>query len=178
MSKKSYSKLWGAVQHTPCSKKEEREFGKAKKEFVMCPEGGEVYYDKSWHRGLEDWEHLKEDKKIKFKICPAHQMIKDKKWEGEVIIESIPEKKKNEMITLIRNIGKRAYERDPMDRVIKIEEKRIKEKGKINLRITTTENQLALSLAKEIISAFRDLKFKKKISWSHEEDVVRIILRS
>lgn len=188
MKKNRKTKLWGMVQHVPRSKKEEREFGKAKKEFIMCPVGKEIYYDKSWHHSLEDWKHLKlarpghsggEDKNIKFRLCPAHQMIKDKKWEGEVVIEGTPLRKKAEMIKLIENIGKRAYERDPMDRIINIKTKSEKLKTKeeiFNFNITTTENQLALSVAKEVASAFRDLKFKKEIKWSHNEDFVRIKL--
>jgi len=150
----------------PKSSKEEQEFGKGKIDLVMCPECDSVYYEKSWHHRLEDYKQLSEDKRIKFLLCPACQMIKNKTYEGKVSIASpAQENIEKELLNLIKNVGQRAFKRDPLDRIIKIK----KTKGKIE--VLTTENQLAVSIAKQIKRAF---KGKLDIKWSHQEDVVRI----
>ncbi|MFH1611690.1 MAG: hypothetical protein ABH887_00225 [bacterium] len=70
-------------------------------------------------------------------------------------------------MNLINNIGERAFKRDPMDRIIKIND------NKTEIEILTTENQLAISIGKQIKSAFKgDIEIKL----SKEESVVRVIL--
>ena len=80
---------------------------------------------------------------MKFSLCPACEMIKNRQFEGEIIIKNIPVKIKSDLINLAKTFSKRAFERDPMDRLIDIKE------TKDGLRITTTENQLAVKLAKK-----------------------------
>jgi len=92
-------------------------------------------------------------------------MIQDKQYEGELVLENIPEDKKKEITNLIWNVGERAFERDPMDRIIGFEDK-----GNV-IRILTSENQLALSIGKQIKRAFRG---KLDIKWSHKESTSRV----
>ncbi len=153
--------------HFPKSKKEEQEFGKGKKDLFICPECGAVYWYKSWHHSIEKYPELKETKNIDFTICPACQQILEGKFEGEIILENVPEGLKKEIKNLARNFGKRAFEKDPMDRIISIKEI---EKGKI--QILTTENQLAQRLAKKIKQTFGQ-KAKLIISHSKEESTLR-----
>ena len=82
----------------------------------------------------------------------------------------MPTDKKNEILKLAQNVGERAFKRDPMDRIISI-----KEKDK-ETEILTTENQLAVSIAKQIKRAFKGETGKPEISWSHQESTVRVIL--
>jgi len=153
----------------PKSRKEEAEFGPGKIDYIICPQCGCVYFDKSWHHSLEqDFKRLKETKNIQFRICPACQMIKDKKYEGEITLEAVPKEFEEDIKNLAKNYGKRAIEADPMDRIIKITQ----EKEKI--RILTTENQLAVRIAKKIKQSFGG---EIKISYSHQEDTVRIKVR-
>jgi len=83
-------------------------------------------------------------------------------WEGEVIIENIPSKDKNELIALIKNFCQKGFERDPLDRLISITEK----KGNIIAR--TTENQLAQKLGRKIKEVFK--KVSMKVLYSKEPD--------
>lgn len=164
---KQTRQTWGAFRpRLPRSLKEEQEFGKGKIDIVMCLECDSVYYEKSWHHRLEDYKQLSQDKRIKFLICPACRMIKDKTYEGKVSIARPAQKNvEQDLLNLIENVGQRAFKRDPLDRIIEIK------KTKDKIEVLTTENQLALSIAKQIKRAF---KGKLNIKWSDQEDVVRI----
>ena len=151
------------------SKKEEQEFGLARKEFIICPDCSCVFFEKAWHHSLEeDAKHLKEFKGLKFKVCPADRMKKNKIFEGEVIIELSKEKlgEKKEVLNAVKNSDEQARAHDPMDRILWIEEKG----GEI--RIFTSENQLAVRIGKKLKSSFKGGTLK--IKHSHEEDVMRV----
>ncbi len=153
----------GAIQpHLPKSKKEEQEFGPGKKDIVICSDCDAVYYYKSWHHALEGYKELSEDKGIKFSVCPACQMIKEKKYEGQLIIRNVS--RKEELLNLIKNVAEKAFKRDVLDRIIEIKE------GK-EIEVLTTENQLAVSIGKQVKRAF---KGKIDIKWSKDESVARV----
>lgn len=152
---------------------EKSEFGPGKKEYMICKTCSVAYYDKSWHQSLADYKHLKEkniDKKlIKFVLCPACEMTKNKQYEGLIMIRNTSDKIKNDLINLIKNMGETAQRIDPMDRVSKIKE------TKQAIEVWTTENQLAKKIANKIKSTFPQQLTKKKIIFSGEgSDVVRI----
>ncbi len=164
---KPQRQIKGRFHHRiPKSKKEEQEFGPGQIGIVLCKECGAVYYYKGWHHRLEDYQKLSEDKRIKFTLCPACQMIKDKMYEGQVILKNVPINKKEEILNLVKNVGQRAFQRDPLDRIIEIQEKNN------NLEILTTENQLAVSIGKQIKRAF---KGNLEIKWPHQESTTRVI---
>lgn len=85
-------------------------------------------------------------------------MIKNKEFEGQLTISNFPSALKKDLIKLIKNFCQRAYERDPMDRLISINQR--------PLVITLTENQLAVKLAKKIKEVFNKNKVQIKISYS------------
>lgn len=116
---------------------------------VICEKCDAVYYKKSWHHNLRHHKDLKENLPVKFSLCPACEMIKNRQFEGEIIIKNIPIKIKNDLIDLAKTFSKRAFERDPMDRLIAVKE------TKEGIIITTTENQLAVKLAKKIKETFK-----------------------
>lgn len=152
------------------SKKEEQEFGLSPREFVICPDCKSIFFDKAWHHNLdEDAKHIKENKNIKFSLCPACKMKAGKIFEGELTIKLIgvsPEKKQ-EILNIIKNSGSQAQDEDPMDRVLWLEET----PGEI--RVYTSENQLAVKIGKKLKSAFGGGNLN--IKHSHEEDVIRVI---
>lgn len=174
----------------PKSRKEEQEFGPGKEDYVVCPRCYCLYFDKSWHHGFKEIKELKQEKRIKFKLCPACKMIKDNKYEGEVVIENPPKKAKKKIKNLAKNFGQRAFEEDPMDRIISIKERKVKratnkrKRGKssrkevsgLDIRILTTENQLATRLAEKINEIF-GRKLSLEIKHSHREDTARIRIR-
>jgi hypothetical protein len=190
--KKEERQIKGKFQpRRPKSKKEEAEFGPGKEDILVCKKCQAFYWYKSWHHKLSDYPELRQSKQIKFILCPACQQILDKKYEGEIILEAVPEKFVKDIKTLAVNFGKRASQTDPMDRIISIREKRVKRvtakrkrgaisrkefKGLKDIRILTTENQLAKRLAKKINETFGG-KLSLSISHSHREDVVRIRIK-
>lgn len=151
------------------SKKEEQEYGPGKKDIVMCKDCTAVYYYKSWHHRLGSYKHLTEEKAIKFATCPACKMIKSGKFEGRVLFENVGEPYIGEIMRNIQNTGERAYNRDPMDKIIKM-----KEDGG-NIEVFTTENQLARNIARQVERAHKDVK--TEINWSKEESVVNIVVK-
>jgi hypothetical protein len=125
------------------------EFGPGMVEFTVCPEGGEVYYRKHWYHSMENVGRITEKKKIVFKLCPFHLMVKNKQYEGELLIEGVPAKYRSELIRLIENSGERGWRLDPMDRIIKIENK------SDTIRVELSENQLAQKIANKIRDRFK-----------------------
>lgn len=155
--------------HLPTSRKEESEYGPGKKEITICSECSAVYWDKSWHNQnqLNNYAHLTEDKEVNFALCPACAMARDNAFEGVVIVERIPDVIRQEVERLIYNIAGRAAERDPMDRILSF-----KPYGEDGFEVRTSENQLAISIGKQIVSAHKDAKIE--ISLSKEESVARV----
>ncbi len=168
--KKSHGKFGS---RRPKPKKEQQEYGPGKTDIIMCKNCKSVYWEKSWHHNLRNYDQLSQNKHIKFKLCPACQMVRDHKFEGKIVLKNIPPKIEEEALNLISNIGKRAFKRDPMDRIINIEHKTTRN-DKETIEVFTTENQLAVSIGKQIKNAL-DPK-SVDIKWSDREDTVRVIV--
>ncbi len=157
------------------SKKEEQELGSGKKDFVMCSDCNAVYYNKSWHHGMEGKiedqlpEEFAEKNDVVFETCPACQMKKDGTYEGEVIIKlgKLAEKNKKEILNTIRNSDEQAQDRDPMDRILKIDDRGSE------IHVLTSENQLAVRIGKKLDSAFKGGRLE--IKYSEKEDTARVI---
>lgn len=138
----------------PKSQHEVEEFAD-KKGLLLCQGCGAAYYKKHWHRSLEklnlaETESVaKKDKSVKFTLCPACTMIANKQYEGRLIIKNIPDKLAEELESLIRGFCERAYDRDPLDRLIDI-----KKLSNGDWEVTTTENELANKLGKKIKDNF------------------------
>lgn len=147
------------------------EFVKAKKGIGVCKVCFNVYTKKQWRSADKKFDELKKGREegVYMTICPACKMIKNGLYEGEIKVQNIPDKLFAELVHLAANFGERAKKRDPQDRIIGIEKR-----GK-GLRITTTENQLAVKLAKKIHSVFRTER--PKISYTPEpQEVVHIVV--
>ena len=130
------------------------------KGIVFCSSCRSAYYKKSWH-------HITPAERLKLKVhdpkpifCPACQMIKNKEFEGQLTIGGFPLVLEADLNKLIKNFCQRAFERDPLHRLIDIKN----DSG--NLTATTTENQLAVKLAKKIKEVFGKNKVQVKISYS------------
>ena len=156
------------------SKKEEQEFGPGKKNIAICKKCEAVYFYKSWHHKLEDYKHLSEDKSVNFVLCPSCQMIEDDKFEGQVVMENVPEEYKDDILANIKNTGERAYKRDPMDRIIKVS-CQFSVVSRYNIEVLTTENQLARNIARQVEKAHKGAK--AEVIWSKEESAARIAIR-
>lgn len=146
-----------------------QEFGPGKREFIFCPHGEAVYYKKSWHHAEKFFKNPPNlsKKGVHFKLCPAHEMIKNKQYEGEILIENIPEKFKKEFLRLVENMGERAMRKDVLDRVLEVRSKNQE------IRITTSENQLAQRIGRKIGEVFRK-KMSVKAFRQEGGDVIRV----
>lgn len=171
MIKRSSIEIKGLIE-----KPEKEKYQRKKLGLVFCKECKAVYYKKSWHHNLNQKSKIKSQK---FGLCPACQMIKNRQFEGKIIIKNIPSKIYNNLLSLVKTFSHRAYQVDPMDRLIEIKNigiNQLKNQHKsASLVITLTENQLAVKLAKKIKEVFK--KAKIEISYSPApSDVVYIKL--
>lgn len=126
-------------------------FGPKHKGLVICRRCRNVFYKKSWHHPtsrLLEQANIAERSGVSFALCEACRMIEQHLFEGEIIIKDMPARLESECIHLVNNFGARAEARNPQHRIIAIEQQR----GEY--RITTTENQLAMKLAKKIQHVF------------------------
>ncbi|MCR4330871.1 MAG: NMD3-related protein [Patescibacteria group bacterium] len=150
------------------------EYGRSHKGVAVCKKCHNVLFKKEWHRPgvqLSDQILLARKKGVHFVLCPSCTMIANKQYEGEVMVKNVPEKYEVELVNLIASYNEQAQKRDPQDRVITIE------KSKKGYRVTTTENQLAVRLAKKIRSAFSKGRVALHISHSSEPyEVERVVL--
>ncbi|MFA5413381.1 MAG: hypothetical protein WC348_02480 [Patescibacteria group bacterium] len=146
---------------------------KGKKPLCICSRCGAVYFDEHWHtipNFLAMYKKMLPKKPVVKELCAECKWITGGKgktgWEGELILENLVPEEKSEIINLARNVGKRAFVRDPEDQIIKIEDMGRK------VRVTTTENQLAVSIGKQVASAFKGGKLE--IKWSAEDAPARV----
>ncbi len=169
MSQFHGSKVSGKISRPgPHSKKDEQEFGLAKKEFVECIDCGSCYFEKSWHHTLDEekMSHIKKDKLIKMELCHACKMLKEKRYEGEVVIKFSGTMNKQEIMNEIKNSDIQARQKDPLERVLWTEDK------PDGLHVFTSENQLAVRIGKKIHSSLG--KGNLTIKHSDDEDVTRV----
>jgi hypothetical protein len=146
---------------------------KGKEPLIVCSRCGAVYFDEHWHtipNFLKIYKKMLPKKSMAKELCAECKWIVGGKgktgWEGELILENLVPEEKSEIINLVRNVGKRAFLRDPEDQIIKIEDLGRK------VRVTTTENQLAVSIGKQVASAFKGGKLE--IIWSAEDAPARV----
>ena len=151
----------------PKSEHEVEEFGGGKRGIILCPDCNNSYFKKSWHHNFKGLKTENVDLPVNFKLCPACQMIKNKQYEGRIVLKNIPEKYSDELEHLIVSFCGKATDRDPMDRLIEIK------KSGAEWTVTTTENQLANKLAKKIKDVFNKLNLNTKFS-KEPSDVVEI----
>ncbi len=160
------------------SQHEFEEFGKGKQGLVVCEKCQAVYYKKHWHHKLAtlnapEIRGLSKEKKktppINFVLCPACQMIKNRQYEGEIIIKNIPERLAVELENFVKGYCRRAYQRDPLDRLIGIK------KSGNNWTVTVTENELANKLGKKIQTLFNNVKTRTSFM-PEPSDVAKVVV--
>jgi len=158
----------------PRRKNDEQEFS-AKAGLVLCSGCGAAYFKKRWHHGLEKVKISgKNDLPVKNSICPACDMINKKQYEGRILIKNFPDGWISQLEELVAGFGRRAYDRDPMDRIIGIRKKENKKFGTA-WEVTTTENELANKLASKIKSTFSKLKSRTHFA-PEPSDVAEIVI--
>ncbi|MDX1535412.1 MAG: hypothetical protein R3346_01490 [Candidatus Spechtbacterales bacterium] len=148
----------GFFKKTPLDKNKTSQNTLGKSDILMCPECSAVYYYKSWHHNLREYKELTDDKNVEFKLCPADIMKKHGLFEGLVSIENFPKHLKDEIINQIHNITDHAFNRDPMDRLLELHV------TDNRAEVKTSENQLALSVARQVHKAHKNTELSTKLS--------------
>ena len=123
--------------------------GGTRKDIAFCSRCGIVYFKKSWHHNLRHYQGLEKDAPLAFVLCPACKMASARQYQGELIIERIIPAKKEMLMYAIRNAGIQAYRRDPLNRVLWIEEETY------SVKLYTSESHLAVGIAKKLRRAFK-----------------------
>ncbi len=146
---------------------------KKKKPLRQCLTCFSVYFDGHWHRPrfVKAFAGLfKEVASVVPEECPACALERAAHGPigamGEVKIPLLPSAIASLVLQTIRNVGKAATKRDPEERVIAIEE------VGGGVRVTTTENQLAVKIGKKLQSSFRGGTLK--ISFSKDDLPIRV----
>lgn len=96
-------------------------------------------------------------------------MLKNKQYDGEVIIKNVPAKFRQELLNLIKNMGERAMRQDILERVLELKTKNSE------LKVTTSENQLAQKIGRKVKEVFRG-RAKTKILRSKEGDTMKLVV--
>lgn len=179
---KQFKKLYSVK--LPRSRHDVEEFGKGERGLVLCKKCTSAYFKKSWHHDLQGLKDINKDAPIKFVVCPACQMIENGQYEGRITIKNVPEKFHDELDHLIRNFCHRAFERDPMDRLIELKKipsagssieaySKSSRKAGLDWKVTLTENELASKLGSKIKEVFK--KAEVKIRFNKEpSDVAEV----
>ena len=128
------------------------QYGHERPGIIICPDCGNVHYHKRWWKNSD--AGLKRLVVMNYRTaahtrCPTCTMVRENLYEGEVVIERVPQKFRTDLKNLIARFGLTATEMDPQDRIMNIE----KHNGE--WRVTTSENQLADRLAKKIRDSFK-----------------------
>ncbi|MBI3273875.1 MAG: hypothetical protein HYZ69_01905 [Candidatus Colwellbacteria bacterium] len=147
------------------------EFGPGKGEFILCPKDDAVYYKKSWHHASDFFlraPSAKKEKRIRFKLCPAHEMMRRGQHEGEIIFRNVPKQFFEELRRLVENMGEQAYRMDVTTRILSLDAR------DQTLRVTVSENQLAQKIMRKIKRTFRTYIQETEITRGKEGDSVRI----
>lgn len=137
---------------------------------AICPQCKNIHYMKKWHHPSDAAVSDIIVKDAESELCPACHMIKNNLYEGEIIVENFPEQHQAELQGLVKNFGDTATQRDPQDRLIAIE------KSPAGFRITTTENQLAIRIAKKIKDVFNTVDMQIRYSKEpHEVSRAKVV---
>ena len=147
-----------------------KEHPKGKAGIVFCKTCNAVYFKKAWHHNLRHHKSLNEDTAVAFTLCPACTAIKENEYEGKIIINSVPKNITEHLENLVHAFTHRAFQKDPMDRLIAVK------KTGARMEITTTENQLAVKLAKKIESVFKKTVARIAYSHSNKDKAVDIVM--
>jgi hypothetical protein len=145
---------------------------------ALCARCEAVRYDGHWHVAPNLAAAVKARRKAekpgKDVLCEECRYAvhgpadpKDGLFEGELTLDGLRDpREKAEILATVRNAAKRAAKRDPLARIVAIDDK-----GE-RVRVTVTENQLAVSIGKAVDAAFKGGKLR--IAWSSDDLPARV----
>ncbi len=171
LSKKTRSEISGSFRYT-AKRATVISPSALPKAAAVCPECGAVRYEKRWRSAATLPKGLRTSDlpRTLCDECRAGAKVSGGKavgWAGELVVEGVsdPEVMK-EVVGLIKNVGDRAARRDPEDRIIDLAVS-----GR-TVKVYTTENQLAVSIGKQLDRARKGGRLE--IKWSSDDKVARV----
>jgi hypothetical protein len=152
------------------SRKDSEEFGPGKAGIIFCKVCDIVYFNKSWSHNLRNYNFTEKDRKLRFAVCPACAMKKERRYEGEIRIAGMPKVEVQKTITLAEALARKAYEINPLARILKTVYSREL------LSIFTSQNQLTQRLAKKMKETNKKLFSAPKIHKSEGGDAFIVMM--
>lgn len=135
-------------------------------ESLYCPVCKSVYYDKHWAQDEKAYKKALKNKNVKAIKCPACLKIEDHYAMGILKLQgSFLKDHRADILSTIKSEAKNALARNPLDRIIEIDEK------KKNITISTTTEKLALKLGRKVNKAY---KGNLQYQFAQKEKVVRL----
>ena len=139
---------------------------KGLKEPTICPSCSAVYHKKRWTLDEGLLFEMRKKKEARFQKCPACRKIEDGYAMGIInLYGSFVKEHRNEIINLVRSEERHALEKNPLERLIKIERR---ENG---LYVETTTDGLALRIGKVLARAY---KGKAEFDWKYGDKHVLV----
>ncbi|HEV8343026.1 MAG TPA: BCAM0308 family protein [Candidatus Binatia bacterium] len=143
-------------------------FKRSPKGLLSCQGCGAVYYRQRWtlEPPAEIRKRIALADGVSLIYCPGCQKIRDHYWLGVVQISGVDSAEKVELLKLLRNEERRAREKNPLERIMRI----VSEDA--DLRVETTTEKLAQRLGRCLYKA-RGGRIDYK--WSHRNKFARVI---
>lgn len=142
----------------------------ASKTEARCPDCGAIYFKKHWHTAaLLNPEVVKMASEVRRCMeCEARaESGSVHPYAGEVVLSGLDDADERSMVlATVYNIGDRAFLRNPEERIVSIAT------SGNDIVIRTTENQLAMSIGKQVHSSRKGGELQ--ITWSHDDKPVRV----
>jgi NMD protein affecting ribosome stability and mRNA decay len=137
---------------------------RAPKETLRCSGCAAFYYRRRW--SLSAPANFVSPASSRPVFCPACQKIKQRSASGELYLRAIKDSDRRDILRLLRNEESKAREKNPLERIIRIE---AIDSG---WKIATTTEKLAQRLGRSISKARGGpVAFK----WSHNNKFVRVL---
>jgi len=134
---------------------------------LFCRGCGAVYYRRRWTLTPPDEIRDKAEfgNGVRSTLCPACRKISDHYPFGELRMEGVSPQETRELFRLLRNEEERAREKNPLERIMRIEA------SQGGWRIETTTEKLAQRLGRSLRKARGG---RVNYQWSHNNKFVRV----
>lgn len=125
---------------------------------TICPSCNAIYFKKKWNFDENLFKKVEKDKNVNHLKCPACRKIEDHYPMGIIrLAGNFVSEHREEIVNLLHSEEKRAMEKNPLERIMKIE------KGDGGIYAETTSDSLALRIGRVLSRAYKgksDYKFR------------------
>jgi hypothetical protein len=138
------------------------------KEIVQCSGCGAFYHRRHWSLTVPPgFSHPVHPHPT---FCPACKKIKERSVSGVLHLLGMGEADRGEVLRIVRNEEGRAYEKNPLDRIMRLE--KVQAKSGDEWKVETTTEKLAQRLGRSVRHARGG---KLEFKWSHNNKFVRVV---